>query len=522
MTNTKSEKTIIESVPFQEGCNTRHFFTGGGREAILNDIKMAFNDKVELITLIGEEGSGKTMLCTMLKEQWNTQSKVIYLPHVIESFEDIVRVVAQECDVLYPVDATRADAQRILLDLIASIHAQGNSLVFLCDEAEKMYLATLERMRKIIDEVNDQGGGVQVLLAGRKSLAASLEQLHLCDFKQIHEKQFFLSALDDNETWNYLNFIVQSHRGTEQQEVFTREATAKIASMSRGNLRMINMHADESLQSSDADTSFLVLFDHVKDDESDTALHSPGTGFLSGIPNVVKYGVGGVVIAGILLLFFLFTPNEELPVANSETKQDNTPVIVVTEPIPEKVVETVTEIIPSVVEEVLEPNSPQDEAENKEEISGAIVEISPVELVEEPVVASPSLESAEPPTPVETKPELSDLEKDPTLGRFFVKGRKWFNGEMESEFSIQLMVLQSDNAVKNLKQMTMQPNYQAVVDKLVMLEKPSSPPVILVFYGVYPSMAAARSARNNMPLFLRDRHPYPISVRGAVEKARVE
>jgi len=46
--------------------------------------------------------------------------------------------------------------------------------------------------------------------------------------------------------------------------------------------------------------------------------------------------------------------------------------------------------------------------------------------------------------------------------------------------------------------------------------------VLLVFYGVYPTMSAARNARNNMPIFLRDRHPYPVSVRGAVEKARVE
>lgn len=333
MTNTKARKTNIDTLPFQEGCNTRHFFTGGGREAILNDIKIALNDKVELITLIGEEGSGKTMLCTMLKEQWDTQSKVIYLPQVIESFEDIVRVVAQECDVLYPIDTTRADAKQIFLDIVASIQAQGDSLIFLCDEAEKMYLATLERMRKIIDEVNDQGGGVQMLLVGRKSLTTSLEQLDLCDFKQIHEKQFFLSALDDNETWNYLNFCVQSHRGTEQQEVFTREATAKIASMSRGNLRMINMHADESLQSSDADTSFLVLFDHVKDDESDAGLRSSGTGFLSRIPNLVKYGIGGVAIAGALLLIFLFTTKEKLPVASIETEQGGSPGVAVIEPI---------------------------------------------------------------------------------------------------------------------------------------------------------------------------------------------
>ncbi len=59
-------------------------------------------------------------------------------------------------------------------------------------------------------------------------------------------------------------------------------------------------------------------------------------------------------------------------------------------------------------------------------------------------------------------------------------------------------------------------------ERLVVLERPVDPPVVLVFYGMYPSMAEARNARNNMPIFLRKHHPYAISVRGAVEKAIAE
>jgi septal ring-binding cell division protein DamX len=67
-----------------------------------------------------------------------------------------------------------------------------------------------------------------------------------------------------------------------------------------------------------------------------------------------------------------------------------------------------------------------------------------------------------------------------------------------------------------------QSEYKGIADKLVVLERPTNPPVVLVFYGMYPSMAAARNARNNMPIFLRKHHPYAISVRGAVEKASVD
>jgi len=112
--------------------------------------------------------------------------------------------------------------------------------------------------------------------------------------------------------------------------------------------------------------------------------------------------------------------------------------------------------------------------------------------------------------------------KDPVLTRFLTAGEKWQAGEMNDKFSIQLMALTSDKAEENLKRIVSQAEYLSVTDKLVVLERPSDPPVVLVFYGVYPSMAAARNGRNNMPIFLRKHHPYAISVRGAVEKARIK
>jgi|GEM_PF-348199 len=625
---------INKENPFQEECNTGHFFVGGGRGAILSDIKTALQNQVDLVTLIGEEGSGKTMLCKMLKEQWETRHRIIFLPRFVESFEDVVRVAAQECDLQYPADTNRADAKKIFLNLVAALRAKGESLLLVCDEAEKMYLATLERIRKILDDVKADGGGLQLLLAGRKSLTGNLEQLVLCNFEKISEKQFFLSALDDNETWSYLNFCVQGLRGEDQQEVFTREAAAKIASMGRGNLRLINIYAEESLQSSSADTSFLVLLDHVKDDGSGVDLLSSSSGFLSQLLRYPKYLIGCGVVAILVLLIFLFTGGDEKKSSEFTPDKQSDPVIAasssevvstressdaeqkpekkVSEPVvSKKKIETI--ITEPVAREqdtvhlqkielvgVVPPVSGQSQDLEQGSVSVAVVseekievpvsaaleteeeavhiqdvepvavvapvldepqvpvhrtpvEISPVEIVEKSVpyvpevtVPEPDVENKitvdkrkrltstriesnqkkkiyeEPVASPEATAVSSQLLKDPVLARFFIEGEKWLAGDFDSSFSIQLMALKSDLAEENLRQIVSQPDYQAIADKLVILEKPSEPPVFLVFYGIYSSMSAARNARNNMPLFLRDRHPYPISVRGAVEKARVE
>ncbi|MEA3469275.1 MAG: AAA family ATPase [Thermodesulfobacteriota bacterium] len=575
------EQKSESSTPFQEACNTSQFFTGGGRGAILSEIKAALQAKVDLVTLIGEEGSGKTMLCKMLKEQWDTQYKIVFLPQIVESFEDVVRITAQECNVQYPADSSRADAKKIFLGLVGTLREGGGALLLICDEADRMYLATFERLRKILDEANTEGGGLQILLAGRKSLAGHLEQLTLCDFEEISEKQFLLSALSDDDTWSYLNFCVQAHRGTEQQEVFTKEAASKIASMGKGNLRRINVYADESLQSSNADTSFLVLLDHVKDDDLGDELFSPSRGILQQLPFSPRYLLGGVAVLSLLLLLVLFGGDEEkygediqdqtgdievvTPVVETEIVLHEATGVVAPESVrdkPDAVVkdtaaeeEVITEVVvdasePEIAAEAvpdqgrdIEPVVEEEVISVSDEPQHTPVVISPVEIVEKtvdggeevdsgiPLLTGRSkivIESSKHIAPIQEKilPEkvapLAETPKDPVLAGFIVAGEKWQAGEMDDKFSIQLMALKSEQAEENLKRILSQPDYQTVLDELVMLKRPSDPPVVLVFYGAYPSMAAARNARNNMPIFLRKHHPYAISVRGAVEKARAE
>jgi len=541
--------------PFGEECNTARFFTGGGRGAVLDDIKAALAERVDVVTLIGEEGSGKTMLCEMLQEQLSNTYKIIYIPQIVGSFEAIVRVAAQECGIEYPTETNRADARKIFLDLAASLQASGQSILIISDEAENMYLATLERLRKILDDVKEAGGGLQLLFAGKKIFRTSLEQLALCDFNDITEKQFFLSTLDDNETWEYLNFCVQDLRGDASQEVFTREAAGKIASMGRGNLRLINVFAEESLQSSSADTSFLVLLDHVRDDGVEHAIHPVAVGFFEKLPFSPKLVFAGIVagVLFLLLMFFNSSEEESVVVKASSNPSDEIVMIDVQKPILDETSVPLTSAVISAVDGVATVMTAKPPVSGSDKVAEGNnqrhpVAISPVEIVEKkketagvPQLSGQNkisatkvkrivLKSAQtlpaslvkPVKVVKTVPAKPSFPVAPELANLVIAGDRWLAGKEATSFSVQLMALQSVQAEENLKRILAKPEYQKVLSKLVILKRPSNPPVLLVFYGLYPDMAAARNARNNMPIFLRDRHPYPVSVRGAVEKARAE
>ncbi len=582
--------------PFQEKMNTAQFFTGGDREAVLAAVMVALRNYVGIVTLIGEEGSGKTMLCRVLQQHLDGACKVVFLPQTAKSFEDIVRVTAQECDLQYPAETNRDDARRIFLELVASLRAGGESLLLICDEAEKMYLATLERLRKFLEDVNKDGGGLQLLFSGRESLASHLEQLQVCDFEQVSEEHFVLAALDRKDIWNYLNFCVQAVGGNSQQEVFTREAAEKIASMGMGNLWRINHFADEALRFSTVENSLLVHSNHVKESGGAEDLLTSKPGILHRVPFLLqsftgrktmrsassimqqlpfppRYLLGGAGVLCVLVLFFVFSGDDKEELAKDLTQPQknvvNAPPVlqpvssvqgvfpqnkpkengknIASVPVRQKQIETVPEIV--VNDELVEFPAQKQNGKPAEKLAPGSglsrvplqhtpVDISPVEIVEGVVDGAelPELFSQSKISPEKVKRVVAISKKqtsnktavapatpgDPVLASLVTGGERWQTGIDDARFSIQLMALTSDQAEENLKRIVLEPEYQKIVDKLVLLKRPSDPPVLLVFYGIYPSMAVARNARNNMPIFLRKHHPYAVSVRGAVEKARAE
>ncbi len=252
-------------LPFQEHIDTFLFFPGGKRREKLDSLLDAVHNHVNLITLIGDEGIGKTMLSHMLESEVSETHSVVVFVRPVESFEDVVWLVARqlgaETDGL-----NRKNAGEFFHRILDRLEELDKSLLLVFDEAEKLYLATLERIRKLLDKENDSSSRLQVLLSGRASLLDNLEQLSVVDFDPISELTVTLDPFNEEETREYLNFSVQHISDYEGREVFSREAAEKIFSLSKGNIRQINIFAEESLRSAGKDTSFLVLLENVKDE----------------------------------------------------------------------------------------------------------------------------------------------------------------------------------------------------------------------------------------------------------------
>ena len=488
--------------PFREEPDPDVFFPGARREEVCQSLILDILAGRPLVKLIGREGSGKTLVCRVIIDRLPAEYKVIYIDNPAGSFDDLLRIACFDLGMNPSIKHESTNFLHELRDLLEKRRAQKLKTVLIIDEAEKLFLATLERLVRHISEQSDTLG-LTFILAGRPGLEANLEQLSaFCSNVDI-QAGYFLEPLTESETRQYLRYRLHAAGVSHDQhdDIFTEGAVNKIFSSAQGNLRMINILAEESLQISYAEKSFMVLLDHV----------DPESAELDKIENRVvevydllrqKKIIAGTLIAAALLVLFiglLLSGGNEGKVANDAQQEQPIQVIPPTLPAP----------IPSLTVARGEGSTlPGAEPRGGEYVAA--------QVGAEGTTASEASEATLALPPLTREEALRDGDK-------LFRDRRgasatWLAGAYRGLYTIQLMMLTSEQAQTSITRMLVQDDYYKLHEQFYILRKKSAPPTFFVFYGIFDSMDAARVARNSMPLFLRKHHPYPLAISDALKK----
>jgi len=330
--------------PFQEESSLENFFAGTQRGELLSQIKEAVVDGVPLLVLTGEEGSGKTMLCRMLEQDGPTDFITVFFPRTVESFDDVVRIVAMRLGVKLSAVPKDKGAGGALESIITTLKSEQKKLLVVFDEAENIYLATLERIRKMVDQVTEAGARVHILFSGRNSFLENCEQLTICDFQNTDELHFELQPLSVDETSDYLAGCSHFFGDFDKDELFDRKTIKDIYEVAKGNFRVTNILAEESLKTRGEGTSFMVLLDSVKGEVKTAEDAKENGSFFQNIDRLSPYfpWIGGGLLC-IVVLFFLVMPEKNQVPSDGQVKpyvsvtlEEKTPEekVVVAEPTP--------------------------------------------------------------------------------------------------------------------------------------------------------------------------------------------
>ena len=167
MIEIKKSSESIEVSPFQEEFVLDNFFVGANRVEVLSQVKEAMQDGIVLMVITGEEGSGKTMLCRVLEHEVSPLCETVFFPQAVDSFEDVLQLVLKGLH----LDAESKNIDHTLDQISSFLVDQSIDLLLIFDEAENIFLATLERIRKMLDRINDSGARMFIIFSGRETLS---------------------------------------------------------------------------------------------------------------------------------------------------------------------------------------------------------------------------------------------------------------------------------------------------------------------------------------------------------------
>ncbi|MDH3713145.1 MAG: AAA family ATPase [Gammaproteobacteria bacterium] len=263
----------LERPPFKITPDPRLFFTGGKRGSVLDALVYAITTGEGIVKVVGEVGSGKTMLCRMLETRLPANVEIVYIANPSLSPENILQVIAFELN-LHTRDAGRLQAMQILQNWLLEQHANGRQVVVFIEEAQGMPLETLEEIRLLSNLETDQSKLLQIVMFGQPELDAKLAQSAIRQLRERISHSFLLTPLNVNDVQEYLNFRMRS-AGYKGPDIFDRGNARLVQRYSRGLVRRVNIIADKALLAAFAESTSTIRKDHIRLAARDSAFGVP-------------------------------------------------------------------------------------------------------------------------------------------------------------------------------------------------------------------------------------------------------
>ena len=286
--------------PFKITPDTSLFFEGNQRGAALDALMYAISSGEGIIKVVGEVGSGKTMLCRMLEVRLSNDVDVIYIANPSLSPDNILHVIAYELHLDVNNEMSKVDVmQRIQAHLLKK-HADNRQVVLFVEEAQSMPIETLEEIRLLSNLETDHNKLLQMVLFGQPELDEKLSQPHIRQLKERITHSFYLTPFPPDDTLHYLNFSLRAV-GYKGPDIFNKKTAGVVKKYSAGLTRRMNILADKSMLAAFSEGSHTVTPTHVKSAAQDSEFKKTVDSKKILLTSFAVLLLAGVLFAGIYI-----------------------------------------------------------------------------------------------------------------------------------------------------------------------------------------------------------------------------
>lgn len=261
----------FSQLPFSLTPNTEFYLNARVHQEALNLLNVTLPNAEGFIKLVGEVGTGKTMLCRKLLASLDESDKFIsaYIPNPYLSPDELRFAIADELEVDYDPAIGQHQLTSVLTKKLISLAADNKQVILVVDEAQAMPRETLEALRLMTNIETETAKLLQVVLFGQPELDEMLARDNLRQLRQRITFSYRLEPLDQQESTSYLQHRLRT-AGFNGTQLFDNAALKLLYRASGGVPRLINILAHKSLMSAYGKGDRLVGYTHVKAAVNDT------------------------------------------------------------------------------------------------------------------------------------------------------------------------------------------------------------------------------------------------------------
>lgn len=263
----------LKEAPFRITPNTEYWHDGGQRGDTLAALRYAIAQGEGIVKVVGEVGSGKTMLCRMLAASLPDTVDSVYLGNPTLDADDMLAAILADLGIADPAPTRQARLAQ-LNALLLNRHAAGRRVVVFVEEAQGIPLDNLEFLRLLTNLETATDKLLQIVLFGQPELDAQLAEPRIRQLKDRITVSLGLSPLSEAEVGIYLRarLAVAGYRGPD---LFPPAVVAAIHRQSGGLSRRINVLADKTLLAAYAAQTHTLTPEHVEVAAGDTEHPQP-------------------------------------------------------------------------------------------------------------------------------------------------------------------------------------------------------------------------------------------------------
>ncbi len=282
----------LKTQPFRVTPDTSRFYAGGERQPLLNAVLYAISHGDGIIKIVGEVGSGKTMLTRMLEKSLPSSVRVIYLPNPSLKADDLIYTIAHQLELSISHANSKSSALQAVQTKLLILHSENIRVVVFIDEAQCMPLESLEELRLLSNLETETEKLLQIVLFGQPELDEHLSHVSVRQIKERIIHNLYLKPLGYTEVAEYIAFRL--HKADYNgPPLFTKQALKALARYSGGLPRRLSILADKSLLAAFAAQSSTVKLKHIRLAHEDSRVDS-------NLGKTISYYFGGLSFLALI------------------------------------------------------------------------------------------------------------------------------------------------------------------------------------------------------------------------------